>query len=159
MDLSVLNASSLRGVFEQWTPHARKVGRTRRARGRPASDRNQTAAIREWARKKGIEVSIRGRIAAEVLEQYKTRELVISAFSGLLLGWVPHIRPPLQSVPGAVSVPASSMTHTDDTYGAQPCIDCLQGAISQQRSATTVDQLVRRICVLFACRSWPAMSS
>jgi hypothetical protein len=53
MDLSVLNASSLRGVFEQWTPHARKVGRTRRARGshgRPARDRDQTAAIREWAR-------------------------------------------------------------------------------------------------------------
>lgn len=28
LDLSALNASSLRGVFERWTPHARKVGRT-----------------------------------------------------------------------------------------------------------------------------------
>ncbi|WP_280483877.1 histone-like nucleoid-structuring protein Lsr2 [Nocardia farcinica] len=74
IDLSVLNASSLRGIFEQWTPYARKVGRTRRARGsqaKPATDRDQTAAIRDWARKKGIEVSSRGRIAAEVIEQYK----------------------------------------------------------------------------------------
>ncbi|WP_280404842.1 histone-like nucleoid-structuring protein Lsr2 [Nocardia brasiliensis] len=74
MDLSVLNASTLRGIFEQWTPYARKAGRVPRgksSKARPAKDRDQTAAIREWARKKGMHVSNRGRIAAEVVEAYE----------------------------------------------------------------------------------------
>jgi Lsr2 len=73
MDLSVLNSSNLRGFFEQWTPHARKVGRAPRGKSqaRPAADREQTQAIREWARQKGMEVSSRGRISAEVVEAYK----------------------------------------------------------------------------------------
>ncbi|WP_040694337.1 histone-like nucleoid-structuring protein Lsr2 [Nocardia vinacea] len=74
MDLSVLNGSNLRGFFEQWTPHARKVGRAPRGKSitpRPAAERDRSAAIREWARKKGMEVSSRGRISAEVVEAYK----------------------------------------------------------------------------------------
>lgn len=73
MDLSAANAGELRGLFEQWTPYARKVGRAPRgkAQSRSASDREQTQAIRDWARKNGIEVSTRGRIAAEVVEAYK----------------------------------------------------------------------------------------
>ncbi|MET9030951.1 Lsr2 family protein [Nocardia sp. NPDC004168] len=74
IDLSVPNADSLRGVFAQWTPHARKVSRIRRAHDsqrKSATARDQTATIREWARKMGIEISSRGRISAEVLEQYK----------------------------------------------------------------------------------------
>jgi hypothetical protein len=73
IDLSLLNASSLRGLFEQWTPYARKVGRVRRGRNQatPASDREQTQAIREWARQEGLDVSARGRISAEVLGAYK----------------------------------------------------------------------------------------
>ncbi|MDE1675444.1 histone-like nucleoid-structuring protein Lsr2 [Nocardia gipuzkoensis] len=73
MDLSELNAGQLRGLFEQWTPHARRVGRTRRggSQARPTSDREQTQAIREWARQEGLEVSSRGRITAEVVEAYK----------------------------------------------------------------------------------------
>ncbi|WP_069165251.1 histone-like nucleoid-structuring protein Lsr2 [Nocardia altamirensis] len=73
LDLSALNASQLRGIFEQWTPNARKVGRAPRTKGtapRPAAGREQTAAMREWARKKGIEVSTRGRISVEVAEAY-----------------------------------------------------------------------------------------
>ncbi|CAM4361855.1 Lsr2 family protein [Nocardia ninae] len=74
IDLSLLNASTLRGIFEQWTPHARKVGRVPRGKQintRPATDRDRSAAIREWARKKGHEVSSRGRISAEVVEAYE----------------------------------------------------------------------------------------
>ncbi|WP_378738175.1 Lsr2 family protein [Nocardia brasiliensis] len=73
LDLSVLNASKLRGVFEEWTPHARKVGRVPRGKNgavRPAGDRAQTAAIRDWAKQSGIEVSSRGRVSAEVVEAY-----------------------------------------------------------------------------------------
>ncbi|MGW4094115.1 histone-like nucleoid-structuring protein Lsr2 [Nocardia sp. NPDC004750] len=74
MDLSVLNAGQLRGLFEQWTPHARRVGRVRRGKGQaqPAADRARTQAIREWARKKGMDVSSRGRISAKVVDAYET---------------------------------------------------------------------------------------
>jgi hypothetical protein len=39
-------------------------------KGRTAIDREQNQAIREWARKRGMKVSDRGRIPAEVLEAY-----------------------------------------------------------------------------------------
>ena len=39
-------------------------------KGRPAIDREQNQAIRDWARKRGMKVSDRGRIPAEVLEAY-----------------------------------------------------------------------------------------
>lgn len=73
LDLSARNAGRLRGYFEQWTPHARKVGRAPRGKSsttRPTVDRDRSAAIREWARKTGLEVSTRGRISAEVVEAY-----------------------------------------------------------------------------------------
>ncbi len=73
IDLSVLNASALRGFFEQWTPHARKVGRIPKGKSvaRSATSREQTQAIREWARQNGYEVSSRGRIQADIIEAYK----------------------------------------------------------------------------------------
>ncbi|WP_109529081.1 histone-like nucleoid-structuring protein Lsr2 [Nocardia aurea] len=73
IDLSVLNASTLRGVFERWAPHARKVGRAPRgkaSRSTAAPDRQQTIAIREWARKNGHHVSSRGRLSAEIVDAY-----------------------------------------------------------------------------------------
>lgn len=57
IDLSTLNAAALRSVFERWTSHARKVGRTSRAKAaggtRTAVDRAQTQAVRRWAHNKG----------------------------------------------------------------------------------------------------------
>ena len=38
---------------------------------RPTVDREQNQAIRDWARKRGMQVSDRGRIPAEVLEAYR----------------------------------------------------------------------------------------
>lgn len=73
MDLSVENSDRLRGLFEEWTPHARKIGRTPRAKSadtRPAVDRERSAAIREWARKEGVDVSSRGRISTETVAAY-----------------------------------------------------------------------------------------
>ncbi|MEU8899293.1 Lsr2 family protein [Nocardia sp. NPDC048505] len=73
MDLSTLNAKQLRALFEQWVPHARKVGRSGRAKStekRSVVDREQTAAIRAWAREQGHEVSSRGRIPAELASAY-----------------------------------------------------------------------------------------
>ncbi|MFG1798286.1 Lsr2 family protein [Nocardia sp. NPDC049149] len=73
IDLSVINASTLRGIFEHWTPHARKVGRAPRgksSKARQATTREDSAAIRDWATKNGHKVSARGRISADVTEAY-----------------------------------------------------------------------------------------
>ncbi|MFE3725386.1 Lsr2 family protein [Nocardia sp. NPDC059154] len=74
IDLSKLNAANMRGMFEEWTPHARKMGRAPKAtttsKPRPTADREQTQAIRNWARKNGFEVSNRGRVSAEILDAY-----------------------------------------------------------------------------------------
>ncbi|GAB2662606.1 histone-like nucleoid-structuring protein Lsr2 [Nocardia goodfellowii] len=74
IDLSTLNAKQLRAVFEQWTPHARKVGRAPRSKSgapRPAVDREQSAKIRAWARQHGHDVSSRGRISTELVAAYE----------------------------------------------------------------------------------------
>jgi hypothetical protein len=82
IDLSTGNANKLRDLFAEFVGSARRVGgRQRRATAsttsiasgparRPAVDREQNQAIREWARKRGMKVSDRGRIPAEVLEAY-----------------------------------------------------------------------------------------
>ena len=46
-------------------------GREGRAGARTAPDREQTAAIREWARANGHEVSERGRLSASVLAAFE----------------------------------------------------------------------------------------
>ncbi|MGW5106148.1 histone-like nucleoid-structuring protein Lsr2 [Nocardia sp. NPDC004123] len=73
IDLSKLNAAQIRGTFEEWTQHARRVGRapkTTSTKSRPTVDREQTQAIRNWARKNGFEVSSRGRVSADILAAY-----------------------------------------------------------------------------------------
>ncbi|MGW5518876.1 histone-like nucleoid-structuring protein Lsr2 [Nocardia africana] len=74
IDLSTKNASKLRAAFEKWTGSARKVGRAPRGKAktgaRTAADKQQTAAIREWAKTNGYNVSSRGRIQAQVIEAY-----------------------------------------------------------------------------------------
>lgn len=77
IDLSGKNAGKLRDVFAAYVGAARRISATRRrstgpagpAR-RPAIDREQNQAIREWARKRSMKVSERGRIPAEILEAY-----------------------------------------------------------------------------------------
>jgi Lsr2 len=80
IDLSAKHAEQLRKALASYVLKARRVGRggitaTRgRARGAAPtttrSDREQNLAIREWAKKKGLEVSERGRIPASIVEQY-----------------------------------------------------------------------------------------
>lgn len=82
IDLSADNAVNLRDALAGFVAHARKAGGGRRrgggqqrrssgsSSGRAAVDREQNQAIREWARKNGMNVSDRGRIPAEVLEAY-----------------------------------------------------------------------------------------
>ena len=81
IDLSKENAGKLRDALASFVAAARRSGGRRRggsggsaansaASRRPSIDREQNQAIREWARKRGMKVSDRGRIPAEVLEAY-----------------------------------------------------------------------------------------
>jgi hypothetical protein len=77
IDLSTANAKKLRDALAEFAAAARRAGGRRRGGGAPAAaprrpsiDREQNQAIREWARKRGMKVSDRGRIPAEVLEAY-----------------------------------------------------------------------------------------
>ena len=59
IDLSSKNAAKLRGDLKQWVEAGRRVGGRRRGRsgsgrGRGAIDREQSAAIRDWARSRGL---------------------------------------------------------------------------------------------------------
>src|SRR5579885_2558332 len=74
IDLSAKNAAKLRDVLAPYVANARRAGRGARPaassgrRGRPTrGDREQTHAIREWARKNGHKVGEKGRIPASVL--------------------------------------------------------------------------------------------
>lgn len=78
IDLSEENAAALREGMAAWIASARRSGGRRKTGGRPvagartgASHREETAAIRAWARDNGFTVSARGRIPTEVLEAYQ----------------------------------------------------------------------------------------
>ena len=77
IDLNAKHADKLRSSLAQYVTHARRLGRgqvaaTSRGRGQaPArSDREQNQAIRDWAKSKGLDVNDRGRIPANIVEQY-----------------------------------------------------------------------------------------
>ena len=78
IDLSGSNADKLRDALAAYVAAARRPGGRRRsgapnaavAARRPSVDREQNQAIRDWARKRGMKVSDRGRIPADVLDSY-----------------------------------------------------------------------------------------
>lgn len=83
IDLSDDNAKKLRDALADYVAHARKAGNGRRqpsaaparrssggGTGRGAADREQNAAIREWARSNGKNISDRGRIPSDVIAEY-----------------------------------------------------------------------------------------
>jgi hypothetical protein len=87
IDLSDDNAAKLRHSLASFVAAARKRGGSRRSSATPSRapraqkmtgvtkpqglDRDQTAAIRAWARQSGHEVSDRGRIAKAVVEAFQ----------------------------------------------------------------------------------------
>ncbi|MEU7171474.1 MULTISPECIES: histone-like nucleoid-structuring protein Lsr2 [Micromonospora] len=90
IDLSVANAKNLREVFAPYTANGTKVargsvvgvgrttrgmvgvseGRTARASRGAAADKEQNKAIRDWAKKAGKDVSDRGRIPQNIVDEY-----------------------------------------------------------------------------------------
>jgi hypothetical protein len=81
IDLSAKNAAKLRDAHAVYVANARRAGRGAAARGSSSprrgrggrGDREQTQAIREWARKNGHKVGEKGRIPASVLEAYHSQ--------------------------------------------------------------------------------------
>jgi hypothetical protein len=77
IDLNKKNARAFRRQLAPFIENARKAGRGQRRRSvRTSSSRQRSGDIRAWAKDKGIPVSARGRIPANVVEQYEaaTRE-------------------------------------------------------------------------------------
>jgi hypothetical protein len=71
IDLNKKNAGAFRKQLAPFVEHARRAGwAPRRRAGRSAAGRERGAAIRAWAAGQGIAVSARGRIPADVVEQY-----------------------------------------------------------------------------------------
>ncbi|MFC4603775.1 histone-like nucleoid-structuring protein Lsr2 [Rhodococcus kronopolitis] len=77
IDLSTENAAKLREQLDVWVGHARKASGRRKVKSaapatktRVSVDREQSAAIRDWARRDGRPVSARGRISAEIIDAY-----------------------------------------------------------------------------------------
>jgi len=74
IDLCGKHAKQFRDAVASYVARGRRVssrgGRRRRASG-VASDRERTRAIRAWAKRKGIKVSERGRLSADVVAKYE----------------------------------------------------------------------------------------
>ncbi|MFY1634651.1 histone-like nucleoid-structuring protein Lsr2 [Solwaraspora sp. WMMB335] len=81
IDLSAKNAEKLRHVFAPYVAAGTKIGRggvvvggrAARGRGGAAADREQNRAIRAWAKKEGKEISDRGRIPQEIVDEYHAK--------------------------------------------------------------------------------------
>ncbi len=76
IDLCDKHAKQFRDSLSTYVSAGRRAasGGSRRRRGTTGAargDRERTQAIREWARTKGIKVSERGRLSADVVAQYE----------------------------------------------------------------------------------------
>ena len=73
IDLNDKNAAKLRDTLSGYVGHARKVGAQSRRRARKSAGAGggpSASEVREWARGKGMDVSERGRVSAEVRQAY-----------------------------------------------------------------------------------------
>lgn len=76
IDLNDKNAAAMRAEFEKYTEAGRKHkleaagARARRGATPRAGSAVDTAAVREWARANGQEVSERGRVSKKIIDAY-----------------------------------------------------------------------------------------
>ena len=71
IDLSKAHAEELRRALDPYMKAGRKTGgRDGRRRGSAATGKDQIKAMRHWAKGKGLRVSDRGRISADVQKAY-----------------------------------------------------------------------------------------
>src|SRR5512147_954094 len=73
IDLNEEHAAALDEAFAPYVEHARRADGVKPRRARPAEERRspeELRAIRRWAREQGLQVSDRGRIAADIVAKY-----------------------------------------------------------------------------------------
>ncbi|WP_410814629.1 histone-like nucleoid-structuring protein Lsr2 [Micromonospora sp. 067-2] len=81
IDLSSSNAAKLRDAFASYVASGTRVGRggvviggrAARGRGGATADREQNKAIRDWAKKAGKDISDRGRIPQEIVDEFHAK--------------------------------------------------------------------------------------
>ncbi|WP_206445723.1 histone-like nucleoid-structuring protein Lsr2 [Agrococcus sp. KRD186] len=75
IDLSNEHVEEFSNVLERYVRASRRVSGRRKGGASVARSggNSETAAIREWAESQGIKVASRGRISADIVEQYKAR--------------------------------------------------------------------------------------
>jgi hypothetical protein len=77
LELCAKHRKNLHAALNDLVGSARRVSATRRSPGKArqprASQREENAEIRAWATANGLKVSERGRIAADVIEQFNAR--------------------------------------------------------------------------------------
>jgi hypothetical protein len=75
IDLCDKHAKQFRDVVAPFIAAGRRqssrASSGRRGRGSGSADRERTQQIRAWARKKGIKVSERGRLSADIIAKYE----------------------------------------------------------------------------------------
>jgi hypothetical protein len=73
IDLAENNRAKLAEAMSPYVGAARKVSlrRPRTGAGRQTTARVDRAEIRAWAKEQGLKVSERGRISAEIMQQYE----------------------------------------------------------------------------------------
>jgi hypothetical protein len=78
IDLTPNNAAKLRNHLDDFISSARRTGGRAKRGGSPlkgaspaVTNREQTKAIRDWARQNGFELSDRGRIPGNVIEAFE----------------------------------------------------------------------------------------
>lgn len=75
IDLDDENRADLSDFMQTYIANARRTGgRAKRGKAPSAQQgrsREETKAIRDWARKQGIEISDRGRVPGHVVEKYE----------------------------------------------------------------------------------------
>ena len=81
IDLSDANAAKLRESLDTYVDRARRVGRASSGRAAGGARRSSSSApkedlgaAREWLREHGHKVSERGRISADLLEEYRANK-------------------------------------------------------------------------------------
>ncbi len=74
IDLCKRHSDKLDDVLKRYAAYARRAntGSGTRRRRRTAAHRQRSAQIRAWAKSRGLPVSDRGRIPADVIDKYET---------------------------------------------------------------------------------------
>lgn len=71
IDLSSKNIEKMREDLRVYVDKARKVSNRRSAGAKAEPAPLDTRAVRAWAEEQGLEVSARGRLSSELIEQYR----------------------------------------------------------------------------------------